>query len=408
MTLPISTPLRLGGRAVAVTATYLAASLLILATVMILRGQVSPERLRAFLAFVFIATLSAGLEPGTAKADALRPGPAAPLIAMLTASVIKALFASPVLALVWRYGDPSADLRTLLLGPLVAIAGFVATDLRVRLDLGGRHALAIGLKQGSFAGGIAAAGVVIALGGSLALAISIATGLRLGVTVLVARAARSSAPTPWEPPWPAARRLLVDPRWPDLALASVIAALGGSADRVFGLRFLGPADYGVYFLVYEVFSKFWLVPYVLTPIIFARQALGEDTRALLRGAWGLTAVAGLAFVAGAAGAMLAFPDLARTYLAGAPTGPVTAFAGGIVLSAFSQLRLAQMQGEGASRRVAVVMGVGAAIAVPLFWFAARDHGVSGLLAVWLVKSAVELALAMIPIRLARGRVGASL
>jgi hypothetical protein len=176
---------------------------------------------------------------------------------------------------------------------------------------------------------------------------------------------------------------------------------------VFGLRFLGPADYGVYFLVYEVFSKFWLIPYVLTPIIFARQALGEDMKPLLRGAWGLTAVAGLAFVAGAAGAMLVFPNLTRAYLAGAPAGPVTAFAGGIVLSAFTQLRLAQMQGEGASRRAAVVTAAGAAITAPLFWFAARDHGVSGLLGVWLVKSALELALAMVPIRLAGARVGAS-
>src|SRR5271155_1623206 len=96
------------GRAAAVTGAYLSAAAAVLLTVIVLRGLVAPAVLSRFLGFVFIASLAAGLEPGTVKAAALGEGgvDSATPAAYLWAAVLKGLAASPALALLWRFADP--------------------------------------------------------------------------------------------------------------------------------------------------------------------------------------------------------------------------------------------------------------------------------------------------------------
>lgn len=387
---------RLGARAAVTAGAYVLAAATILGAVVIVRGLVAPATLRGFLAFVFIASLAAGLEPGTAKADALDPDHRAGLPAILAVSALKGLLAAPILILVWRFADPTVGWGALASTPGLCIAGFCVTDLRVLHDLRGRYALAVGLKQGSLAGGVALTGGLLAAGVSLAPAVAASTLARLALAAaagLDEQARRGVSPS-----WADIRRLAVDPRWLDLAAVSAIAAVSGSADRVFGLRFLDAAAYGGYFLIFELFSKFWLIPYVLAPIVFARQAAGQEAGAFLRGAWGFTAVAGAVFLAALAGWLwLAPATLAR--LVGAAFGPATLmFGAGVVIGSFVQLRIAALQGEGASRRAAVVSAFSALFSLALFYVAARTWGAAGLLSAWLVKSLVELALAMLPAR----------
>ena len=393
----LSTPrldLALGARAAVATAAYGAAAAAILLTVILLRGVVSGVVLRAFLGYVLIAQVSAGLEPGTVKAAALGPAgvDAASPWAYLAAGAVKGLLASPVLALLWKFADPAATAPLLAWAPAVAVAGFCATDLRVLSDLRGRHALAIGLKQGSLAGGVLVAGLVVAFRAPLTWGVAAACLGRLALIGLAVDNGlrRGDAGDLWRE----VRRLFGDRRWLDLAAVSLIAAASGSTDRVFGLRYLSPVTFGGYYLVYELFSRFWLIPYVLSPILFARRAAGGSGVAFVRGAWGLTAVAGTLFLAVTAGViLLASALLAR--LIGVSFGlPVLAFAAAVVVSSFGQLRLAELQGAGRSRRAAVAAGVGAVVSVPLFFLMVRAFGAPGLMFAWLAKACVELAVLM--------------
>ncbi len=392
---PAALAVHLSVRAAVVTGVYLAATVAVLGSVIVLRGLVPPAMLSRFLGFVLIASLAAGLEPGTVKAAALgeagvhgaRPA------AFLAAGAIKGLAASPVLALLWWFADPTVLAATLAWTPALAVAGFCATDLRARLDLGGRYALAIGVKQGSLAGGVALAGALIALGVPPSGAIGISSLARLGFLGIVAvRLAGGEAQRPvgWAP-LRQVGKLLADRRWIDLAAVSVIAAASGGADRLFGLRYLGPAVYGGYYLTYELFSKFWLIPYLLSPILFARRASGSGEEGFARAAWGLVAAAGAAYLTATAGLLVLAPVLLRQVV-GASFGLATlAFAVAVVVNSFGQLRLAELQGAGRSRRAALATAFGAAVSIPLFFFAARASGAPGLLLAWLVKSVVELA-----------------
>ncbi len=340
------------------------------------------------LGVFFITVLSAGLEPATVKAQILRGGADdVPVAAYLGASLLKALAASPILALVWRFADPRMEPWALLWSPLIAVAGFATTELRVLLDVRGRHAGAIALKQGSLAGGLAILAVLIAAGAPLVWAIGASALARLGLAVVAAIA--MSRDRPLDGIWPVILGLLTAPRWIDLAAASAIAAAGGSIDRVLALRFLPAAIFGAYLLLYETFSRFWLLPYLLTPILFARRAGGREAGAFVRGAWLSTLAAGALFLIGVTGVMVLAPELPGRFL-GASFGPATlAFAAAVVIGAFTQLRVAQLQATGEARRATLAMGFSAGVAAAVFFVFVRHMGASGLLWAWLVKSAVE-------------------
>ena len=393
---------RLSARAATLTGVYLAAALAVLGTVFALRALVAPATLDRFLGFVLIASVAAGLEPATVRAAALGEAgvEGASPVAYVVAGALKGVAASLVLALAWRFADPGVPAAVLAWTPALAVAGFCATDLRAALDLRGRYAMAIAVKQGSLGGGVALAGLLVATSAPLTAAIGAACLARVAVLGLAVR--RLGSPGREGPIGGATvggqvRRLLADRRWIDMAAVSVLAAAGGGADRLFGLRYLNPVAYGGYYLTSELFSKFWLLPYLLAPILFARRAGGRAVGVedgFGRAAWGLVALAGAAYLAATTGLVVLAPALLRR-VAGAAFGPATlAFVAAVVLNSFSQLRVAELQGAGRPRRAALAVAFGAAVSVPLFFVAARGFGAGGLLLAWLAKSILELAVLM--------------
>jgi hypothetical protein len=373
-------------RAVVVAGAYLATALVVLVVVTVLRVREAPDSLRAVLSFYFISALAAGLEPATVKAAVLSGGRAPDdLAGVLAAGAVKGVGAAPILALAGWFADPHTPPPMFLLTPLVAVAGFWATDLRVVLDMRGRHAAAIWLKQGSLAGGFAL------------LALMVGAGVPLFWSALASSLARLAPPAMmalrydlgcWR-----VGAFLRDARWPDIAALSAVAAAGGSFDRLLALRYLPPAHYAGYLFVYELFSRFWLIPYLVAPILFARLAAGDASRALISRAWLATLAMGALFVLAVSGLALATPALAARTL-GASSGPsVIAFAAAVAIGALTQLRIARMQGSGAVRRAFLITAFGALVAGLSFFVGVRAMGLPGLYWAWLAKSVIEFAAA---------------
>ena len=373
-------------RAVVVAGAYLATALAVLSVVLVLRVRLSPDPLRAVLGFYFISALAAGLEPATVKAAVLSSGRAPQNLAgVLAAGAVKGVAAGPILALVWWLADPHTAVSMLMLSPLSAVAGFWATDLRVVLDVRGRHAAAVWLKQGSLAGGF------------VLLALMVGAGIPLVWAALVSSLARLLPPAlitlgSYRRCWRVGG-LLRDPRWPALAAISAVAAAGGSLDRVFALRYLAASTFAGYLIVYELFSRFWLIPYLVAPVLFARLAAGGDSRALISRAGFATATLGVLFVCAVASAAFSGLAGAAGLLGISFLPPVIAFAAAVALGALTQLRIAQMQGSGAVRRALLVTAFGALVSGAAFYAGVRAMGLPGLYWAWLVKSVIEFAAA---------------
>lgn len=383
---------RLATRAILVVAAYAAAALVMLATVMAVRAHVSAAQLRDLLAYFFVSSLAFGLDPGTSKAAALNGGAAQPasMRSYLLVSALKGLFLAPVLALVWRISDPHAPGGALIWVVGMGVAGPCVSNLRVMLDLEGRHATATGFKQGVHSGGHLTAGLVLLGGASFESAIALATLVQIGLVGLTAMtmARRYAGPV-----WDGARALLTNLRWADFAGASALGAASGSVDRVFGLRFLPAADYSVYFLTFEGLMRFWLIPYLLTPIIFARSVGGLPSQGLIRRATSLILLAGVLLVAALAAAMALIPGVVAQVVG--HRLPVTAllFAVGVVVLALVQIRLTQLQAAGLSRRTLVIQAISGVFAVIVFFVAATRFGLAGMMAAWAIRAAFDLGLA---------------
>jgi hypothetical protein len=378
-------------QAALVVGAYLFSGLTLLVVLFFLRRTVSAVDLRAALGFFFISAVTAGLEPGGAKAAALQPQGAAgrPRWSYLLVAAAKALGAAPIVALVWRFADPQTPWTALALLPLVCAAGFWVTDLRVLLDLEGRHVAAVGLKQGALSGGHALAGLLLILGTPLDMAIGVATLARLCVAAIAASVIRHEG---GGPAWKGAWAMLCDLRWIELAAASVLGAASGSADRVLGLRYLSAGAYGSYYLTFEALSRFWLIPYLFTPILFALSVSGREGHRVATGARLLTAVAGLGLIVGVWGVFIIAPGLVR-YLVGAVLPlPTLALSLAVVLGSFAQLRVAQLQAAGWSRLVLVITAVSGVVSIACFLFGALRYGAAGLMCAWTVRAAFELAL----------------
>lgn len=369
---------------------YLATGLTVMLIVVLLRQTLPPATLRELLGFYFIAALASGLEPGTAKALFIGESRDAGLSAVLGASALKALVVSPVLGLVWRFAAPGLSLATLLTTPLIVIAGFWATDVRVLLDLRGRHARAVWLKQGSLAAGFVLAAILVGAGVPLLWAVLISTLGRLCLPVLAGWTGQASTSATRSPV-----ALLSNTPWIAFAGVSVLGAAGGSIDRVVALRWLPAADYSGYYLLYELFSRFWLLPYLITPILFARIAAGLGGGLFADWSWRFTWLAGLAFVVGVAGVAVCAPGLPHGFLGQNFGPPTVAFAGAIAISALTQLRVATLQAGGQARHALLATVAGALVAVVAFGFGVRQGGVDGLLWAWLLKSTVEFSVAMV-------------
>ncbi len=377
-------------RAAPLAAAYLATAAVGLLCLLWARRVLPAPALRTLLGFFFIAALSAGLEPATARARALARRAPPRLRPVLAVSAIKALAATPALTLLWRIADPNPPLIVQLIGVAGAVVGgFWASELRVRLDLDGRHAAALWLKQGSLSLALLGAVAGAAAGWPTAAWLMLATAPRLLAAIMLAERLAKPGDAPVT-----VGEMARDRGWAAMSLISIMAAIGGSADRLVGLGTVPPAALAGYVLLYELLSRFWALPYLAAPVLFARLAGGlesEPLRAALRRA---TLRLGALMIAGVALASALAGGWARVAL-GLPLGwPATAFAAAIVAAALTQLILAELQGLGATGRALMVAGVGAVLAPPLFLGFARAWGVEGLLLAWPVKSAAELALAL--------------
>jgi hypothetical protein len=377
---------RLIGRAVLAMTVYAAAAIASLATVIIARRDLPPDTLRILLSYLVIATISAGLEPGTTKAAALMNGgqELPPVGAVLIISTVKAILAAAILALIWKLSAPGVTLRVLLLTPLITVAGFCTTDLRVKMDLEDHHTRAIAFKQISTVASAIVATLMMLRGVSAFWAILAASLFRFA---MLAPALHESAP--WRAVSHSARDLVKDTRWIEFAGASALSATTGSIDRLFALHFLPAAALGGYYVTFEILSRFWLLPYLMVPILFARRVRGEASGGFLRGAWIITAIAATAFMTLLSLIVLIRPPIVAALAGRRMDSASLALAAAVVISSFNQLRIAELQASGRGRRVILVLSASVVWATLIFWVFARYFGAAGLMWGWALRTCLD-------------------
>lgn len=379
---------------------YLSTALGIVATIYVMRRYTDAQTLTATMATLFLIQLTAGLEPATVRGLLLRK--IAPfdihIPAVVRATLVKATITSPVIFGIWLFTWPNVPSLAFLalLSPIMTAIGFITSDTRSLYEARGHYTYGMWAKQGSVMLGMFLIAAISLAGGSVLLAIALSLlGRALFVIPFLVNLARET--TTRDPLNDSDDNglagILRHKEWRPLAGTSILSALSGSLDRLVVLRFLSPEKSATYIVLFEFISKYWLLAYLLSPIMFARRA--ADTRPdQFRQISQLILIAGgVVLVAGAVLVPSLLPALATKLLGTPPPKAIiTLLAIAVAINSFSMLLTSDLQGRGEAHRV-IVLQVGLlAASVPLFFGLGFVWSLIGIGIAWVVRTAVEYGL----------------
>ena len=389
-------------RAMILTFAYISTATLLVVVLMYLKEILLPASLQAVLAYIFISSTAAGIEPGTAKAQYLLENSNTEELrfkfpGLFISAAGKAVLLSPILVAVWFLTNSSGldKSSVILCAPIVLAIGFMTTEMRFVLDINGRYASAIWLKQGSLSIGLLCLAVALVSGQSLLAAIAFSLVMRLIWLMAFLAGGKQYLEAA-----PAIHKSLLikcmdGGHWIQLVLTSVLGAVGGSMDRIVALRYLDVSDANGYYITYEILSKFWLVSYLLAPVVFSKRARYKDhSRFVVFAAFVISGI-GIVFVATVALVSTFWPQL-MAYIANGvkANSGVSLFAGAIVLNSLSMILNADLQGMGRTKAVTTITFLGMLVSGISFYALTSYAALYGLYLAWLIKGAFELALAL--------------
>ena len=387
------------GRAMALTFAYISTAAIIVGVLIYLQGILSSEILHGLLGYFFISSISAGIEPGSAKAQYLRavtnvevfrfefPG-------LIVGAIGKAVLLSPILIAAWLLTNSGVldTLAVIMWSPAILAIGFMTTEMRFALDINGRYTSAIWLKQGSLLIGLL--GLVAGLFSGFLFQVAIAISLAMRIVWLAAFLVSGKK---YLVTTQINRKSLfgdgMGGHWVQLALTSVLGAVGGSMDRIVAFNYLDASEANGYYITYEILSKFWLISYLLAPVVFSKRARYKDQSMFVGFAGFVIAVTGIIFISTVALVGTFWPQ-AVVYISNGfnANHGVSLFAGAIVIHGLSMVLNADLQGMGQTKAVTTITLLSMLVSAITFYSFTSIAALYGLFLAWFFKGAIELAM----------------
>lgn len=371
---------------------YVSTAVGIIATIYLLRESTDGTTLAAAMSTLFIIQLTAGLEPGTVRGLLLRKEKPEdiPIALVLRVSTAKAIIASVAVFGIWWFLWPTAPslLWLAAISPVITATGFITSDVRSLYEARGRYATGMWSKQGSILIGMFVLSVTCLAGGSVMLAITLSQAAR--VLLLLPFLSGLAPSTHGTLTGRSVATLLRQTQWQPLAGISLLGALSGSLDRMVVLRYMPPVESAAYLVLYELITKYWLLPYLLAPIMFARRASDVAPDRFRQQSEAILIAGGIALVVSAAVAVTSFPVAIEKFLGSLVSHElVVLMAIAVAINSMAQLLTLDLQGLGRAHQVVVLQAVLLVGSIPLFFGFGLCFGLIGIGIAWLIRTITE-------------------
>ena len=382
------------GRFLGLISAYSATAIILVASLAYASKHLSSTTLSTFLSLVFLTSLTSGLEIGTAKhvlhSDHNLLFARSPNLSFIAeAAKIGVITSVPIAIILHLQGNIPAKPATLLLvAVLVAVPGYLSTELKVFLDARGFHLRGILIKQAGLCLAYISYIICFAFADRIEYASLVACVLRMLLILAVLSTAIDGLSI----------RCLADSQSffssssslsiMKFMLASIFTCLSGSVDRIIALNVLSPLSASSYFAVFEVLSKFWLLPYIISPIVYSKIATKKAISGYLRDASFLIAIAGLLYILSSVVASAALRHMIP--LPRIQTLSIFLMTTAIVISSFTQVFLSYVQALGRHQIVLSTISISMLSSCILFPLCYYLFGLSGFYSAWLVKSTAEI------------------
>ena len=344
--------------------------------------------------FVLIVALAGGLELGLVKSYLINLKGARSQLFSKTVLIekvsLRAFIPSVFIFLLWvNLGPDPGILQKFIFSYGFCLIGLLSSELRVIFNNIGLHSSAIWTKQGGITFGILSFISAIYLGFGVTISLIMYFLARIFWLVLLFyrydKIRVGNKIVTFENADIAG--------WKHMFALNSLAIISGNIDRILVVYFLG-ADLGItYFLIYEIFTKYYLIAYIINPIIFVRYAAGGD--GLIRARNLLKVLCALAMTS--VGILIFFvsynPDFFNSvFNINIGNSYTVVFFMAIVINSVTQTVSALLQAWGYTEYLVKYSIIVTLVMCVSFTFAITEFGLNGLLVTWLIKSLFETAL----------------
>jgi Na+-driven multidrug efflux pump len=181
----------------------------------------------------------------------------------------------------------------------------------------------------------------------------------------------------------------------------MIVVYGGSLDRFIGFKILSDLDSSNYYIIYEALTKFWIIPYLLSPIVFAKYIDNIDLL-YLKLSIKIIIFFGCIYIALVIFFLLTFENFLNFKFGSSEDKFfIIVFSFSLVICSLTMILMSYIQAIGKVRESFIIGMVTMVISGFVYYLFALHLKTNGLFLGWLVKSLIEFSLALCFIRMSK-------
>lgn len=378
-------------------AAYIISALVLIGILAIFNNNqdnLNPEDITNFLILV---SLAGGLELGLVKSSLINSDNLRSLnfnkFSLISKVAIRAIIPSSIIFFIWIFlSTDFSFLYKIIFSYCLCFIGLMSSELRVIFDNNGNHSTAVWSKQGGISLGILFFSISILLGYGNVISLSVYCLARIiYLTLLFNRINEINQ---------SYKLISFEDNqisgWKMIFGLSLAAAISGNIDRVLISYILDPIVVLNYFLVYEIFTKYYLIAIIINPIIFVQYANGGN--GILNG-FGLLKILGAVSIISIS-IFLFFISFNPAFFNNIVTIDISnlyfvIFFIAIVINCNTQTVYTLLLSRGYAHDLLKITIMVTLVIALTSAYAMINYGINGLLVTWLLKSCLEAALVAI-------------
>lgn len=392
-TLPFSINKNTIARISNIVFAYLVSAIVVIASLYVIKLSPELNSQTELMVFVLIVSMISGIELGIVKSVLAFSNTSEKYLSFDLNKLIKLSFLRVIpvsfgISLLWFFLDnKSSIIEMYIFSLLLSFIAVASSEVRVIFDHFGKHSKAVWAKQGGLSLGM----------------FCFASGMLLGMSFHVSVIAYVVVRSAWilfqfkniQKFNLKQKQIKFNSKetgqWVGFHGVSILSMVSGNLDRILVSYFLIANEVLDYFLIYEIFTKYWLIAYLANPILFTYLTKSKDNFKKIRSVFFWLSIFSLLSVFVFWIFIVFFPNgFSDIFKIQVKVDYIFMFLIAIVVNSITQSIITVIQAKGESRKVFLINILITLLMVFIFILMASESGLVGVILAWLIKSFIEL------------------
>jgi O-antigen/teichoic acid export membrane protein len=372
---------------------YLTSAIVVIASLYAIKLSPELASQTELMVFVLIVSMVSGIQLGIVKSVLVSSNASEKYLSFDLNKLIKLSFLRVIpvsfgISLLWFFLDNKSNIIEIyIFSLLLSFIAVSSSEARVIFDHFGKHSRAVWAKQGGLSLGISCFTSGMLLGMSFQVSVIVYVVVRSAWIIFQLKNIQNFDLKE--------RQIKFNSKetsqWVGFHGVSILAMVSGNLDRIVVSYFLIANEILDYFLIYEIFTKYWLIAYLANPILFTYLTKSKDNFKKIRSVLFWLSIFALLSIFVFWMFIVFFPNgLSDIFKIQIKVDYVFMFLIAIVVNSITQSIVTIIQAKGKSRKVFLINILITVFMVFTYILMASESGLEGVMLAWLVKSIIEL------------------